>query len=95
MIADAYARTASFEEVTYLAGRGSIPAGLEVVERLGFEECRRQYGAPLGARDWAGSWFEPPRQSGCQWIDTDYYPWWSVVIPPAGHGGGWDMSNAD
>ena len=90
--AAAYTCTASFGEVAYLAARGSIPAGVEVVERLGFKECRRQHGAPLGARDWAGSWFEPPRQNGYQWIDTDHFPWWTAVVPPQHD---WDMSDAD
>jgi len=92
VIADAYTCTAAVEEVAYLAERGSIPAGVELVARLGFEECRRQYGAPLGARDWAGSWYEPPRQNGCQWIDTAYYPWWAAVVPPPHD---WDGSDAD
>jgi hypothetical protein len=90
--AAAYTCTASLEEIVYLAERGSIPAGVEVVARLGFEECRSRWGASSIRREWEGSWFEPPRQDGCQWIDTNYYPWWSALVPPSD---AWDISNAD
>lgn len=56
-------------------------AGAEIVRRLGFSECRARYGSPPLAREWAGSWFEPPIVRGAQFISTAYFPWWSEVFP--------------
>lgn len=69
----------------------NIRAAQEIVRRLGFSECQRRYGSPIGARDWPGSWFEPGVRDGCQFIATDWYPWWEERFPR--HGA--DLSDAD
>lgn len=58
------------------AERGDRLAGAEIVRRVGFDQARELYGSGWGARDFPGSWFEPPIRDGWQWVSTDWFPWW-------------------
>lgn len=89
-MASGYLRRAPLDDLEREA-RSNFRAGSEIVRRLGFDECRRRYGSPPLAREWGGSWFEPPIRSGAQFISTAYYPWWSEAFPDQSA----DYSDAD
>ena len=89
-IAAGYIARASLEQLETEAV-SNFRAGWELVRRLGFSECQRRYGSPPLARDWPGSWFEPPIRNGAQYIATDWFPGWDLERGRSG----WDMSDAD